>query len=449
MKNMISVRDEESGATAAGRGRLRLPRLLRSRLLLPALFALTFLPAAILAQEADDPFSLEEFNSGVQAAVESEESSTTEFLVGGTLVPSVTATVTGEWDGYAASGSLSGKVFAKATLADYGSLFASVGITQQFFQGRGGSLPGFSLGTENPLYAPTLTLTEMHWSFDIAKKLFVRFGNQLVAWGPSKIWSAVDFINLEKADAFTGVDLRVGKPGLRFHMPLDNSNLFAFADFSGTVEDVSSTSTPDYRIQDFFETTNLGLRYDLALSGFEFGFTGYGGADVQCRAGFDFSGRALGGTVYGEAAVLPAYGDYDFSWSAVAGIERKLGELKKATLSGEFFYNSLGADDESSYPAAWTDAGASFQPNYAGKYYAYSGLSLEDFLAEGLNSSLSVLSNLSDMSFSVRLTEAFDLPGVPPFSLILGWAGGGEKKAYTYFSDDNAVSLSLRSTISF
>ncbi len=446
MKKMISVRDETSGATAAGRGRLRLPRRLPARLFFPVLFALVFLPASIFAQNADDPFSLEEFDTGVQAAVESEESSSNEFLFGGTLVPNVSATITGLGDGFSLSGSLSGKVLVKATLADYGILFASVGISQQFLQGKGGDYATTTLGSDNPLYVPKLTLTEMHWSFDIAKKLFVRFGNQLVAWGPSKIWSAVDFINLEKADAFTSVDLRVGKPGLRFHLPLDSSNLFAFVDFSDTVKNESLPNTPNYGIQDFFGATNLGLRYDLAMGGFEFGLTGYGGADIQCRAGFDFSGRALGGTVYGEAAVLPAYGDHDFSWSAVTGIERKLGELKKATLSGEFFYNSLGAEDESSYPAY-------FSPNYVGKYYAYAGLNLEDFLAEGLNSSLSVLSNLSDMSFSVRFTEAFDLPGLPSFALILGWTGGGDDKAYTTSftsnSFNNSLSLSLRSTISF
>ena len=46
----------------------------------------------------------------------------------------------------------------------------------------------------------------------------------------------MDFVNLQRLDPLASVDLRVGKPGLRMHVPMKNSNLFLFADFSRTVD---------------------------------------------------------------------------------------------------------------------------------------------------------------------------------------------------------------------
>jgi len=65
--------------------------------------------------------------------------------------------------------------------------------------------------------------------------VFLRLGNQLISWGPSAIWTPVDFINLQRLNPLSPLDLRVGKPGLRIHVPLGISNVFLFGDFSGTV----------------------------------------------------------------------------------------------------------------------------------------------------------------------------------------------------------------------
>ncbi|MDP2790726.1 MAG: hypothetical protein Q8O15_03105 [Rectinemataceae bacterium] len=417
-----------------------------------ALAAATFLMAGpalsgrgwLAAQESgsqnaadDDPFDISAFDSGVGEATSPENAQRVEFLFGGSFLPSASVSATSGFQGYAASSSLSGKLFGKVSLEDYGSLYLSYGLSQQFLQSAGGDapvMPGKSLSS------PAFTLTELYYSFDLGKLLFARLGNQLIAWGPSKIWSAVDFINLEKADAFQGLDLRVGKPGLRLHLPMESSNLFAFADFSGTVSKAGV-------VQDIIDSVNLGFRYDLSLSGFELGFTTYLGSSTQGRGGFDFSGRALGSTIYGEVAFLPAYDAYDFSWSAAAGIERKLGDLKKVTASGEFFYNSLGEDDESGYTALIL--AKAFSPTYVGKYYGYFGLNWDDLFSPDLSTSVSLLANFSDGSVSARLTENVALKGIPPFSVILGWTGGGANKAFTYYSGDSTLSLTLQSRIEF
>jgi len=113
-------------------------------------------------------------------------------------------------------------------------------------------------------YEPEYELAELHYGFDIAKVLFVRIGNQLIAWGPSRIWSPVDFINLEKEDAFSSVDLRVDKPGLRLHLPLKRSNAFLFADFANLVTESGNAWTSG----DPLERMNLGGRFDFTAGPF-------------------------------------------------------------------------------------------------------------------------------------------------------------------------------------
>jgi hypothetical protein len=54
----------------------------------------------------------------------------------------------------------------------------------------------------------------LYYSFDVAKAVFLRIGNQLISWGPSAIWTPVDFINIQRASPLSTLDLRVGKPGM-------------------------------------------------------------------------------------------------------------------------------------------------------------------------------------------------------------------------------------------
>jgi hypothetical protein len=385
-----------------------------------------------------DPFDVSAFESSVVGAVESDDTARSEFLFGATFVPSINAIFTDKFEGAISSANISGKAFAKLSSSDYGTIFIAYSLAHQVFQGRGGNVPPVAVPAKD-LFAPVLSLSEFHYSFDIAKTVFLRFGNQLLAWGPSRIWTPVDFVNPQKMDSFQTIDTRAGRPSLRIHIPLESSNLFAFGDFSKTVKSGI--------VGDLFESANLGLRYDIALGGFEFGFTGYGGLSTQGRLGLDMAGRLLGFTVYGEAAILPAYDTYDYSWSASLGVERKFGQLKKATLTGEVFYNSKGEADESNYAALI--AAKAFSPMYVGQIYAYLGFTLDEFLSPDLSTSLSLLSNLSDLSFQARLTESFSLRGAPPFSFILGWSGGGDKKAYTYYSGTNALSATLQTRIEF
>ncbi len=375
---------------------------------------------------------------GFDAAAKVVDAVRIERLVGGTIVADATVSASDGLGGYRATADLSGKLFAKLTVSDYGSLYAAYNAAHPFFQAYAGD--GAAPPAADP-YETAFELSELHYSFDIAKRLFVRIGNQLIAWGPSRVWTPVDFINLEKADSFADVDLRVGKPGLRLHLLLPSSNAFLFADFSALNAD-GSYGDPD--------RVNLGGRLDTTWKGFEFALTAYGGARAQARFGADFSGRLLGTTVYGELAYAEEYASYERSLQASFGFVRALDELKRWTVSAEGFYNSRGRD-LSGYTVA--DLGAldanEAKSLYQGSFYAYAALSADKLLSDYLSSTLSAISNLEDRSYSVKFSERVALPRAVPFTFALTYAGGGAEKEFTRYAGDGAVSASLSTKIEF
>ena len=352
-----------------------------------------------------------------------------EFLAGGTIVVRAAASGPVSMDGYSASSSAQARLFAKASLPDYGAFYAAFNVRQDFLAaGSGGLAPS----PAPDLAEPSVTLSELHWSFDLGKVLFLRLGDQLVAWGPSRIWTPVDFVNREKADAFSSVDLRAGKPGLRLHLPLPSANAFFFADFSGSVEGGAA--------QDLGESLAYAARLDATLAEAEFGLSGWAGARVQDKLGFDFSGRLFGASVYGEAAWAPAYDSGEASLAASLGFSRALGDLKRWTLGAEFFYNSAGADRTGQYVAPPPDW---YAPLYLGEYYGYASLQAKELFSPSLATSLSVLANLSELSYTVKASESFDFPRSLPFTLSLSYSGGGAGKEFTWASGDDSLALSF------
>lgn len=389
------------------------------------------LPAGAQGNPGDDPFSTESFDSSVSAGLAPGGQATTTALAGGTILVSATASVPSTWDGYAASSTLSGKFFVKLTTADYGAFYAAYNAVQTVFTGIAGSVS--STGPAPDLYAPKFTLSELHWSFDVGKLVFIRLGNQLISWGPSRIWTPVDFINLQKVDAFQSVDLRVGKPGLRVHVPLPSANAFFFTDFSGLVD--SGT------VQDPASAVSYAARFDATVGDVELGLTGLAGARVQDKLGFDFSGHILGLSMYGESAYTPAYDAGTENLALALGASRPLGDLKRWTVSAEAFYNSSGSDLTGQY-AAMLGAGT-LNPLYMGQFYGYAAVQASKFPADPLTSSLSALANLSDRSFIVRLTESFAFQNAVPFGITLSWSGGGADKEFTFLGGDNALGISF------
>lgn len=371
------------------------------------------------------------------ARVTGGEREKTEYLVGGTVA--VDASGSASKDSSLTQSDVRGKLFGKVTVPDYGSLFLSYSVTDRFFQGYSGSLAAPE--AQDP-YTPQWALSEAYYSFDVGKKLFVRLGDQLISWGPSRVWTPVDFINLEKADSFSTLDVRQGKPALRLHAPFPHGNAFLFADFSDMASD-GTYGNP-------YKTVNVGGRLDLTAGNFEFGLTGYGGYGSQGRAGVDFSGRLFATSVYGECAYAPSYSGFDDMLLASVGFSRTLDALKRWTLSAEGFYNSPGEDLSGLSLAEYAEVPTEKRvPLYQGKFYGYASIAATEFLSPYLAPELSALSNIEEGSFRIKLAEAFSFPRTVPFTLSVAWSGGRKNGEFTRFTGSDTVTVEARTTINF
>jgi hypothetical protein len=88
-------------------------------------------------------------------------------------------------------------------------------------------------------------------------------------------------------------------------------------------------------------------------------------------------------------------------------------------------------------------------PLYQGQFYAYGSLAASELFSPSLSTTVSAIANLSDMSFSVTLAEAFSFPRAVPFSLSLGWSGGGADKEFTRYAGDGAMSATASVRMEF
>lgn len=408
--------------------------------------ALTLALAPAFAQDAD-PFDAAAFDSasGTAAAPSSaNEVAKTEYLVGGSVLVSASAALPSGLGGYAASSSAAGRLFGKVAVPDYGSLYMSYNLSQAFFEGLAGDGQA-ALAPARDLQSPSYSLGELYYAFDAGKLLFARLGKQLLAWGPSRIWTPIDFVNLQKADAFYAVDLRQGKPGLKLHLPMGKANAFLFADFSRLVaRDVVAAGS----VADPAKALASALRLDATLGGFELGLTGFYGPELQAKGGFDFSGDLFGNAVYGELALAPAYSSYSGSALASLGFSRSLGELKRWTISAEGLYDSEGRDRSASELALGLVTGA-LTPLYLGKAYGYAAVSAKELFSPDLSTTLSGLANFSDLSYTIRLAEDFSFPRAVPFTITLAYAGGGAGKEFTLIGGSGSLSITMQTRIEF
>ncbi len=406
------------------------------------------------SDDTENVFDTSNFDKTVQQATQQEQKAKLETQLGGTLLYDTSAATTTDLAGYGAAGSFSGKGFAKVGVPDYGSLYLAYNFSKNLYQGAAGNVPGASSGPGSPvlsqpagdLYGASYALAEFYASVDIFRAVYLRIGNQLLAWGPSIIWTPVDFINIQKVNPLSPIDLRLGKPGIRVTVPVGpSSNIFFFTDMSGTVTPTGSGGS--LVVNDPVQTVNLAGRWDITVGGAELALSGYAGKSVQSRAGFDVSGRLLGTDVYGELATAIPTPSASFSWSTSAGFQKTLGELSYWSVSGELYYGSTGTSDTTTYPGL--AAAQTFNPFYVGSLYAYAALTRTHLFMDGVSASLAGFADFSDASFLARLSTTINVPGVPPFTFNLTWAGGGPNKALTYFSGNDSLTAELQLLFQF
>lgn len=315
-----------------------------------------------------------------------------------------------------------GKGFLKASQGDIGSLF--IGCNFNYFLYTAANADRFrnfySAQAPDPRKI-SASLSEIHLSFDIQKRVFIRLGKQMISWGSGYFWSPEDFINLEKSQPslVNVVDVRSGKPGLRLHIPIQSANLFLFTDFSSR----TSGGIPG----SFGTTIAQAWRLDGTIAGVNIGTVGYLAGNAPAKIGFDATGNIFATDIYGEVA-LSFMPDNNAPATAVSiGASRLFGQEKNWTCRGEFYYNDTGYSDAriSLLPAG------SFTPFYSGKYYAYAELSGLNLFSYRFNFSSYGFMNLADRSYSTTLQGTFTLPRLVPITVFIRYFGGTIDREFT------------------
>ena len=107
-----------------------------------------------------------------------------------------------------------------------------------------------------------------------------------------------------------------------------------------------------------------------------------------------------------------------------SGLQRSFGELKDWSFrrrpstrvpgTGQWAATRCRSARE---PAGW------FTPLYLGRWYAYAALAKQNLFADFLDATLSGLLNVSDLSYTMRLSAAFDPAGSLPFTFTLSYPG--------------------------
>ena len=390
----------------------------------------------------NDALNAGAFDNAVTAGAAADAKNKLEYLPGVFFVSEAVGYISPDDGADASDTRFYGKAFLKASKGDVGALYLGYNFNYFLYASAGNeSYRTFYQAQSPDPSALSATLSEVHFSFDVKKRVFVRLGDQLISWGATYFWSPEDFINRQKAQAsvLSVVDIRQGKPGVRIHLPLHSMNVFLFTDFSGAVKKGIVAGA-------LSETIAQAWRIDATISGVHIGTVGYVTKRGPGRIGFDATGNLLGADLYGETALkftnaLNAAPDFALS----VGGSRTLGQERNWTARTEFYFNEKGYRDtaQSHLPAG------AFTPFYSGKYYAYGEISGTGLFASMFGVSLFGYANLADGSYSTTLQGNFDFPGVLPFSVYGRYYGGEKDREFTSAFGGRAMAFGVRISAEF
>lgn len=325
--------------------------------------------------------------------------------------------------GYGSDSRFYGKISLKASRADIGALFIGYNYSYFLFAATDNTnLEQYYRFLKPDPLGVTTALSELHLSFDVHKRVFIRLGSQLMSWGASYFWSPEDFINTQRAQALvlSPVDARRGKPGVRVHIPVKSANIFLFTDFSGVTTNKSAHG--------FAETVAQAVRVDGTVNGVNLGIVGYVSKNRPVQLGCDATGNVFATDVYGELACGFTDGAKPTPTAALsAGASHLFGQERNWTGRVEGYYNDTGFTDTKMSRLL----PGSFTPFYSGRYYAYGEIAGTALLGGTTAVALFGFINIADGSFSPTLQSTFDLPGVIPFTVFTRYYGGPLDREFT------------------
>jgi hypothetical protein len=370
----------------------------------------------------DDVFDAGAFDDAVSAGKAVDEQNKLTYLPGVFFVGEAREFVFRDTAGYGSDLRFYGKTFLKASKADIGSIY--LGCNFDYFLYAGANNARFQSFYQYQKADPAgikVSLSEIHFSFDIKKRVFIRIGKQLLSWGACYFWSPTDFVNQQQAQptVVSVVDMRAGKPGLRIHFPIKSANLFLFTDFSGLIV--------GRRVNSLGESIGQAWHLDFTLAGINVGTNGYVGRNRPARIGFDATGNVLATDLYGEFAFSIDKNREKPGYAFSIGATRVFGQEKTWTGRAEFFYNDTGYGDT----RISLLAPGSFTPFYSGRCYAYAEIAGTKVFSSVFGVALYGFVNMIDRSYSPTLQGTFRIPGIVPFALYGRYFGGPDDREFS------------------
>lgn len=413
----------------------------------------------LFAQETDedDIYSEEKFDKEFEEKKEEASKNVFNYLFGGSINFSNNFNYFIDDKNYKSSGSLAGSIFGYVSYTNILKLFIKYTYSYNLYY----------FSDKNPTVSIELDkfnyfLSEFYFDYNVLPFTFIRIGKQLISWGPSFLWTPVDFINLERFNFIESSDNRSGKPSVRIHVPIGRINIFTFFDFYG-LNDSSINYDPS--------KIGFATRVDFPIARFEIGFIGYFRKEYQPKIGMDFSGTLFSYDIFGEISYYNGYfikhakkGTFPNllveelpelpSIQMVFGISKSFLEDKSLLLSLTFFYNSQGykiedIDDVFKYIYMLNkNISDYFIPFYYGKYYVAFSISKGKLLNDHLSLGINFYGNLTDNSYIAILSTNWSFGDYPVISLKFTYNFGEDKGEFTY-PENKVLKISLSTVASF
>lgn len=278
---------------------------------------------------------------------------------------------------------------------------------------------------------PNISIFELFSDFSWKDLVYFRFGKSTVKWGTGYFFSPADVINVGGIDLFDPTAQREGPVNFRVNLsvPFTQNNLYAYAILKPqTGSSLTSLSPADLA---------FAGKGEIFLKPFELGFGGYYQYGRPVRGMLTLAGPLWLFDVFGEVSVASGTDKKFFKSapapafvvaagspgapvvSATAGFTYN-DQNSNVMLIGQYLYSGEGYDpavkdelistllpvlENPATPGPLLATLGALVPGIAygsGRHYAAAALSKSELFSENLSASLTIISNLSDLSGIIR-----------------------------------------------
>ena len=328
-------------------------------------------------------------------------------------------------------------------------------------------------------YLPTyssivLLLRELFIDGNIAKKVYLRIGKQVLQWGRCRLWNPTDLINVEKKLFIPKIGYREGAYGLKMHIPFGTDyNLYGFLD-------TKSLSSVD--------SLAAAGKFEFLMGGTEMAFCLWAKNYYHSVFGYDVSTRIGGLDVVGELSLSKAANTYSIvqvidtlkreksdglQTKACIDVGKKFNLFnfsRNLSVTLSFYFNSVGYDENmfldtlqyNSDPPYIVQAITGFQPQIEketkkdflirnnfyeqhsySKYYGALFTQIDRFFLSGLATTFNIVYNLQQASMIASAGISYTSLNEFFTGILVSAYVGGDNTEYTFQNQALAVQINL------